>query len=450
MAYAALATGDPAIALDLCSEVADLARRCDAQAFALEADVNRAMLLWTSGRVADARALALAARTESIAREFVLNQVWAEIVLAQMDLVADPLSGRAAVLAAVTSARRIGYPVAEGLGLRALAWGSCRTGDTVGAAGELDALFDVVAGRGGIAFTRAALLGTAEVLHVAGNPVWRTLAASALAQPVAGPSTNALESVTTLPPADATPLVRRDAVLLARKELRAILAGAAGSSPSPVPPSLDVPPSSDVAASADPATSADRAASPDVAASADATAELLDRGSFIEVRFAGRTASVKASKGMADIGRLLASPGREFHCLELMGSAVDEPSAGESADTQARTAYRRRIRDLQEQIDTAELDGDLVRAEHARLEMDALVEHLGAAFGLGGRPRRSGGSAERARSAVTQRVRSTIRNLATVHPEFARHLERSLVTGTFCSYRPEHPMTWTCTVDPGG
>jgi hypothetical protein len=75
-------------------------------------------------------------------------------------------------------------------------------------------------------------------------------------------------------------------------------------------------------------------------------------------------------------------------------------------------------------------------------ELDMLVDHLSAALGLGGRSRRGGDSAERARSAVTQRVRSTIRRLASSHPELGRHLEVSVTTGTFCVYRPEHPVDW--------
>ena len=74
--------------------------------------------------------------------------------------------------------------------------------------------------------------------------------------------------------------------------------------------------------------------------------------------------------------------------------------------------------------------------------MDALVDHLTAALGLGGRARRSGGSAERARSAVTQRIRSTIRGVDDVHPEFARHLAAAITTGTYCVYRPENSVDW--------
>ncbi|MGH2476963.1 MAG: hypothetical protein ACRDIL_17030, partial [Candidatus Limnocylindrales bacterium] len=112
-------------------------------------------------------------------------------------------------------------------------------------------------------------------------------------------------------------------------------------------------------------------------------------------------------------------------------------------DATARRQYEDRIRELQAEIDEAEGAHDGARADRARAEFDAIVDHLTAALGLGGRPRDSSGSTvERARSAVTQRVRTTIKRLAGVHPELGRHLAASVKTGIYCSYRPEHPVDW--------
>ena len=48
---------------------------------------------------------------------------------------------------------------------------------------------------------------------------------------------------------------------------------------------------------------------------------------------------------------------------------------------------------------------------------------------------------ERARTAVTYRVRAAIRKLDQLHPELGRHLANSVRTGTWCSYRPETDVT---------
>lgn len=74
--------------------------------------------------------------------------------------------------------------------------------------------------------------------------------------------------------------------------------------------------------------------------------------------------------------------------------------------------------------------------------MDALVDQLVEGLGLGGRARAKGSSAERARSAVTQRIRSTIRRLEDQHPALGRHLRASVRTGTYCAYEPEVPTRW--------
>lgn len=51
---------------------------------------------------------------------------------------------------------------------------------------------------------------------------------------------------------------------------------------------------------------------------------------------------------------------------------------------------------------------------------------------------------ERARLAVTQRVKAALKRIAAVHPALGRHLKRSIKTGTFCAYvpNPEQPISW--------
>lgn len=145
---------------------------------------------------------------------------------------------------------------------------------------------------------------------------------------------------------------------------------------------------------------------------------------------------------MSDLARLLAAPGREIHSLELAGAGAEQSPTGELVDDIARRRYEQRIRELQGEIDEADAHNDHVRSVRAHAEFDSLVEHLSAALGLGGRGRRQGATAERARSAVTQRVRGTIKRIAAGHPELGRHLNASVVTGTFCSYSPERPVDW--------
>ena len=116
---------------------------------------------------------------------------------------------------------------------------------------------------------------------------------------------------------------------------------------------------------------------------------------------------------------------------------------GRLLDAQARAEYRRRLAELEDELADAEQCADLGRAERARAERDFIAAELAAALGLGGRPRRTGDPAERARKAVAGRIRLTIGRIDRGAPDLARHLTNAVRTGTFCVYRPESPVDWT-------
>jgi hypothetical protein len=71
-----------------------------------------------------------------------------------------------------------------------------------------------------------------------------------------------------------------------------------------------------------------------------------------------------------------------------------------------------------------------------------LLEEMRKATGLGGRARKMGDAAERARSAVTWRIRNAIKKIEPAHSALARHLANSIKTGVFCSYTPEKETNW--------
>ena len=59
------------------------------------------------------------------------------------------------------------------------------------------------------------------------------------------------------------------------------------------------------------------------------------------------------------LARLVAEPGREFACIDLVAvdGVIDAGDAGEVLDAKAREAYRARVHDLREQIEEAESFG---------------------------------------------------------------------------------------------
>ena len=165
-------------------------------------------------------------------------------------------------------------------------------------------------------------------------------------------------------------------------------------------------------------------------------------GALWMVCFEHEVAHTPGVRGLQDIAQLLARPGDELHCLALSGQPAGAGRGVEVLDEQARCAYRARLREIEADLAEAATANDAGRAEPLEEEKERLLDEMRKATGLGGRDRKMGDSSERARSAVTWRIRHAIRKLEAVHPSLARHLRVSLKTGVFCSYEPEKETRW--------
>jgi len=158
--------------------------------------------------------------------------------------------------------------------------------------------------------------------------------------------------------------------------------------------------------------------------------------------FQGRGVRLQAVKGLADVAVLLGRPGEPVHCLELAGRTSPADRSDALLDPEGKRRLRERVGDLQSELDEAEAANDVARAEKARAELETLVDSLAGALGIGGRARPLGCGVEKARTAVTWRIRSALKKVAAVHPSLGKHLENSVRTGTWCSYEPEQPVAW--------
>jgi hypothetical protein len=170
------------------------------------------------------------------------------------------------------------------------------------------------------------------------------------------------------------------------------------------------------------------------------------------IELGGTAARVKDLKGVRYLHRLVAEPGREFHVLDLIavehgtlrGRRDADPAAGRgdaaglpALDRTALEAYRRRLAEVDEDIEEATRLNDLGRLAKAEADREYLVREVARAAGLGGRLRMIGGSAERARTSVARSLRYALAELATSHPPAADHLRTSVRTGAYCSYQPD-------------
>jgi hypothetical protein len=208
--------------------------------------------------------------------------------------------------------------------------------------------------------------------------------------------------------------------------------------------------------------------------SADETHQQIFRkeGEFWTIRYKGQTIHLKDSKGLQYLTLLLQHPGREWRAIDILRhfmqpsadpiaqeyskmpqgqleeehlTLADLGDAGPMMDAGAEHQYKCRLRELQEELTEAERGNDIERASQARGEIDFITQHLKAASGLGGRERRIGSSAERARTSVTKAINTTLKKIGKASPALGHHLSKSISTGWICSYTPDpdDPICWT-------
>ncbi|MDN5931984.1 MAG: hypothetical protein L0I24_13125, partial [Pseudonocardia sp.] len=80
-------------------------------------------------------------------------------------------------------------------------------------------------------------------------------------------------------------------------------------------------------------------------------ATLRHEGDVWLLGYAGRTARLKDSKGLRDLARLLADPGAQIAALDLMAAGatmVVSDAPGPALDDRARSAYRARLREIED------------------------------------------------------------------------------------------------------
>ncbi len=190
-------------------------------------------------------------------------------------------------------------------------------------------------------------------------------------------------------------------------------------------------------------------------------------GEFWTVGYADASFSLRDVKGLGYIQRMLQHPGEEFHSLDLLngpGAAdsaePDNPDkaalfagatvrlglgdSGEMLDAKARHEYERRIIALREELEDRRERGNQERVASAQAELDFLLREVSRAVGLGGRIRRAGAAAERARLNVTRAIKSALQKISEHHAQLGNLLDRSIRTGTFSAYlpSPQNTIAW--------
>jgi predicted ATPase len=192
------------------------------------------------------------------------------------------------------------------------------------------------------------------------------------------------------------------------------------------------------------------------------------------VGLSGSNITIPAVKGLGYIQRLLQHPGQEFHSLDLVrvsgsvdtsaketadhAALIADPAvkigelgdSGEMLDPRAIQEYRRRLNELKAELEEVRESDNYNRGVKIEDEIDALEREISRAVGIGGRVRRAGSEAERARLNATRAIKGAVQKIRERHAALADLLEQRIRTGTFCQYVDEPPsVRWSFSISAG-
>jgi hypothetical protein len=199
------------------------------------------------------------------------------------------------------------------------------------------------------------------------------------------------------------------------------------------------------------AAAADEARALDIAIPADVIGEspgktvaCARQGHSWRIDVGDRSVLVRHSIGMFHLAVLIANPGQEIRAVDLVAglavlSNVTDSSAASAQpilDHEAIRDYRRRLKDLHEQIGELESGHQPDRAARAREERDWLLTELARATQIGGRARPFPDGEERARIAVGKAIRRALIRITEADAPIGEHLRQTVHTGVRCWYRP--------------
>ncbi len=181
-------------------------------------------------------------------------------------------------------------------------------------------------------------------------------------------------------------------------------------------------------------------------------------GEYWKTAYEGGSANVRERGGMRFIAMLLGRPGEDIPAIEMFAAlsadagispaqdglraASDLGDAGEEFDTRALSEYRRRLAELDTEIDSAEASHDSGAVTRARAEKELLLQEISSGTRLDGGLRRVASHRERARVNVTRQIKSAIEAIRNVNPPLGSHLANSIYTGSSCRYAPAERIKW--------
>ena len=157
------------------------------------------------------------------------------------------------------------------------------------------------------------------------------------------------------------------------------------------------------------------------------------------LRFGHEHAQLADTIGVRRLVQLLERPFVDIPVADLIGG-LDQSSRQDLMDSVALRSYRDRVSELRAEIDDADDNNDIVRAERARTDLDTLLEHITTDVALGQRSRQFTNSQERARVAVRKSLSRVFDEIAQQSPRLGALFVNSVRTGNICRFEPCDPL----------
>lgn len=168
--------------------------------------------------------------------------------------------------------------------------------------------------------------------------------------------------------------------------------------------------------------------------------------------------------GLQYLAVLLREPKRKFHVTDLAAATGEAPAstpgttsarklgeelpsdgldaAGERLDSKARAAYKKRLQEIEPELEQAEENRDLATAKRLRKDQKFIEDELRSASGLHDRSRRTDDPVKRKQDQVRNAINRALDKIRKRHPALAHHLDGAIRRGRDWSYHPEPPVSW--------
>lgn len=194
----------------------------------------------------------------------------------------------------------------------------------------------------------------------------------------------------------------------------------------------------------------------------------IREGDHWRIRFEKKNITLKHLEGLIYIAHLLSRPGQEIDAIELasLGSRVADIStspasrlsaaeieetglsvagfsdAGAAIDAKTAQQCRDRLDSIEKGIRDAKDNYDHETIEKLEDEKDKIMDYLKLTTGLGGRIRKVGSGAEKARISVKVNITRAVKALREQDKALGQFFDQSVNTGNCCCYSPVRKIPW--------